>query len=94
MHALALHLIDQIDQPFHAATEPIQLPDHEGIGFTQVRKGLFKPRAIGLGTAKLVGENAFAPRFLERVELLAFPTDEAYLFRHYTFNTSIVKIWR
>ena len=43
MNALALCLINQIDQPFDAATEPIQLPDDERIGFTQVRRGLFKP---------------------------------------------------
>src|ERR1700730_276270 len=73
MHKLVLHLIDQSDYPFHAATEPIQLPDHECIGFTQVGKGLFKPRALGLGTADLVSKHAFAARFLERVGLDEVP---------------------
>ena len=69
MNALALHLINQINQSFDATTEPIQLPNDEGIGFTQVGKGLFKPGATGLDAAEFVGENAFATRFLERVEL-------------------------
>src|SRR6516162_3551351 len=34
-----------------------------------VGKGLFKPGATGLDDAEFVGENAFATRFLERVEL-------------------------
>jgi hypothetical protein len=45
MDAPALHPVDQIDQPFHAAAKSIQLPDHEGIGFTQVGKDLFQPWA-------------------------------------------------
>ena len=49
MNALALYLINQINQSFDATTEPIQLPNDEGIGFTQVGKGLFKPGAPGPG---------------------------------------------
>jgi hypothetical protein len=46
---LALHLIDQIDQPFNAATEAIQFPDDQGVRFTQMGQGLFQAGAIGLG---------------------------------------------
>jgi hypothetical protein len=47
MNALAFHLINQINHSFDATTEPIQVPNDEGIGFKQVGKGLFKPGATG-----------------------------------------------
>jgi hypothetical protein len=36
MHLLGFQFVNQIHQSFHAAPEPVQFPDHEGIGFAQV----------------------------------------------------------
>jgi hypothetical protein len=41
MHLLGFKFVDQIHQSFHAAPEPIQFPDHKGIGFAQVGQRLF-----------------------------------------------------
>jgi hypothetical protein len=59
--ALALHFVNQIDQPLNAATEPVQFPDDQGVRLSQVGKGFFESGAIGLGTAAFIGEDAFAP---------------------------------
>jgi hypothetical protein len=37
MHLVGFEFIDQVHQSFHTAPEPIQLPDHEGIGLAQLR---------------------------------------------------------
>ena len=43
MHLLGFQFVNQVHQSFHAAPEPIQFPDHKGIGFAQVRQRLFSP---------------------------------------------------
>jgi hypothetical protein len=35
MHLLGFEFVNQIHQPFHAAPEPIQFPDHKRVGFAQ-----------------------------------------------------------
>jgi hypothetical protein len=41
MHLLGFELVNQVHQSFHVAPEPIQFPDHKGIGFAQVGQRLF-----------------------------------------------------
>ena len=36
MDLLGFKFIDQVDQSFHAAPEPIQFPYHEGVGLAQL----------------------------------------------------------
>ena len=69
MHPLGLKFIEQVHQAFHAAPEPIQFPDHEGVGFAQLGQRLFQPGRFDLRAAEFVGENALASCFLERVQL-------------------------
>jgi hypothetical protein len=69
MHLLGFEFIDQVHQSFHAAPEPIQLPDHKGIGLAQLGQRLFQPGTFDLRSAEFVGENPFASYFLERVQL-------------------------
>jgi hypothetical protein len=63
MHLLEFEFIDQIHQSFHPAPEPIQFPDHEGIGFAQLGQRFFQPGAFDLRAGEFVGENALASCF-------------------------------
>ena len=49
LHALALKLTDQIDQPFDRATEAIELLDDKDIALTQVGLGLTEARMVSFG---------------------------------------------
>jgi hypothetical protein len=69
MHLLVFQFIDQVHQCFYAAPEPVQFPDHEGIGLAQLGQRVFQPWAFDLRTAEFVGENALAACFLERLQL-------------------------
>ena len=43
--------MNQVDQAFNAVPEPIQFPDHEGIGFAQVGQALL-PRSSFLDLSR------------------------------------------
>ena len=43
MYLLGFKFIDQVHQSFHAAPEPIQFPDHEGVGWRSWDRASFSP---------------------------------------------------
>ena len=51
MQLLGFKFIDQVHQSFHAAPEPIQFPDHEGIGLAQLGQSLIQSRTFDLRAA-------------------------------------------
>lgn len=55
-------LSDQVDQPLHAAPEPIEFPDGERVTFAHMRKRVIEPRVARAGAADLVGEDALEVR--------------------------------
>ena len=56
MDLLDFKFVSQVHQSFHTASEPIQFPDHEGIGFVQLRQCL-SSRTSDLRAAEFVREN-------------------------------------
>jgi hypothetical protein len=69
MNLLAFQVANQVDQAFDAPSEPVQFPDDQRIPLTKVGDCFFKARAIGVLSAEFIGEDAFAPGTVERVEL-------------------------
>ena len=62
-HTAMAQVGDCPDEVLEAASEPVELPDHERIAGPRVGQGFLQAGPLGLGPACLVGVRA-APRFL------------------------------
>lgn len=67
--SLIVQLGSEVDKALDGAAEPIELPHHQYVTGSRVRKCFRQADTTDLRAARLVGEGAFAPRLAQGIEL-------------------------
>ena len=69
VHPLLFEIPHQVNQALHAASQTVQLPDHERVPGPGMGEGILESRSVGTGAGHLVVEYPPCPGSLQRGDL-------------------------